>query len=190
MTGPVFAGPRHSPAVSVDDIVEVLEASPGFDLTERPGPSHHLLDHSLQTAEVLRRWHPDDLELQLAGLVHDIGHMLSPHRDDAHAGVAAVFVRSVLGRRIAELVRLHVPAKRYLVTIDPDYRGSLDQGSVYSLQQQGGDMTPDEVVAFEHEPLVADALVLRRADEAGKVPGLSVPGLDRWTVALGQVANR
>ncbi|HEX3981005.1 MAG TPA: HD domain-containing protein [Acidimicrobiales bacterium] len=188
MTGPVFAGPRHSPAVSVDDIVEVLEASPGFDLTERPGPRHHLLDHSLQTAEVLRRSHPDDLELQLAGLVHDIGHLLPPHRDDAHAEVAAVFVRPVLGDRVAGLVRLHVSAKRYLVTTDPDYRGSLDQGSVFSLRQQGGDMAPAEVLAFEQEPLVADALVLRRADEAGKVPGLSVPGLDSWTAALDQYA--
>jgi predicted HD phosphohydrolase len=171
-------------AVSLDDIMGVLRASPAFDLTLAPGPRHDLLDHSLQTAQAVRRSHPDDPELQVAGLVHDIGHMLPPRRDDVHAEVAAIFVRPVLGDRIAELVRLHVPAKRYLVTTDPAYREGLDRGSITSLEHQGGDMSPDEVRAFESDPLYADAIALRRADEGGKVPGLDVPGLDTWLATL------
>ncbi len=173
-----------SPAASLDDVVEVLRASAAYDLSAGSGLHHDLLDHSLQTAHVLRTLHPDDLELQVAGLVHDIGHMLPPRRDEVHAEVAARFVRPVLGDRIAGLVRLHVPAKRYLVTTDPHYRGELDQGSIVSLENQGGTMSRTEALDFEGEPLYADALSLRRADEAGKIPGFCVPGLDTWLPAL------
>jgi predicted HD phosphohydrolase len=180
----------QGPAASLDDIVDVLRSSPAFDLTTEPGPPHDLLDHSLQTAQVLRLSHPDDPELQVAGLVHDLGHLLPPRRDDVHADVAAIFVRPVLGDRIAELVRLHVPAKRYLVTTDPRYREGLDEGSITSLGHQGGEMSPEEVSAFESEPLYADAVALRRADEAGKVPGLAVPDLDTWLAPLRSQVRR
>jgi predicted HD phosphohydrolase len=169
---------------SLDHLVNVLQTATAHDLTVAPGLHHDLLDHSLQTAEVLRRSHPDDQELQLAGLVHDIGHMMPPYRDEFHAQVAANFVRPILGDRIADLVRLHVPAKRYLVSTDPEYRSELDGGSITSLERQGGDMSPEEISEFESEALSADAVALRRADEAGKVPGLTVPGLDTWIAPL------
>jgi len=175
---------RAETAPSLGAVVDILRAGTAYDLTPVPGHHHDLLDHSLQTAEILRRSHPDDSGLQVAGLVHDIGHMLPPYRDEEHADVGAVFVGPVLGQRIAELVRLHVPAKRYLVTTDPLYRRRLDEGSVTSLERQGGEMSPQEVLDFESEPLAADAIVLRRADEAGKVPGAAVPGLDTWLVPL------
>ncbi len=41
--------------------------------------------------------------------------------DVVHGEVAADFVRPVLGERSAELIRLHVPAKRYLVVVDDSY---------------------------------------------------------------------
>jgi predicted HD phosphohydrolase len=176
--------PVKSSESSLDDVIELLRASTAFDLTPGPGPGHHLLDHSLQTAAVLRTSYPDDPELQLAGLVHDLGHMLPPYKDEAHAQVAATFLRPVLGDRIAELVRLHVPAKRYLVTTDPRYGEALGEDSVISMERQGGLMSADELRDFESEPLSADALVLRRADEAGKVPGLAVPDLDTWIAPL------
>lgn len=171
-------------AASVDDIVEVLRAGTAYDLTGGSGPRHDLLDHSLQTAQVLAELCPDDVELQVAGLVHDIGHILPPRRDEVHGTVAAVFVAPVLGDRIAALVRLHVPAKRYLVTTDARYEEELDRGSIISMQRQGGRMSPAEIRDFESELLFADALVLRRADEGGKIPGRPVPGLDTWMGAL------
>jgi predicted HD phosphohydrolase len=170
-------------ATSADEIVEALRASTAFTLSDDPWVEH-LLEHCLQTAALLRQTRPDDLELQLAGLVHDLGHILGPRRDDVHAEVAAEFVGPVLGPRVAALVRLHVPAKRYLVTTEPRYREGLDAGSIVSLEHQGGVMDGDEIAAFESEEYVADALLLRRADEAGKVPGLVVPGLDSWLVPL------
>lgn len=169
---------------SLDDVVGLLRAGRSFDLSEPSGPGHDLLDHSLQTAELLRASYPGERALQLAGLVHDIGHMLAPHSDDAHAVAAAAFVRPLLGDRIAELVRLHVPAKRYLVTTDAGYRACLERDSVISLEHQGGDMSPGEILDFEADAEFRHAVALRRADDAGKVPGLAVPGLDSWLDAL------
>jgi len=129
---------------------------------------------------------PDDEALQIAGLVHDIGHGLCHIRD--HDVVSAEAVRPVLGERVAALVGLHVLAKRYLVTTDPGYRARLSPISVASLAAQGGDLSDAEVRAFESRPHWQEALMLRRADEAAKVAGRVVPGLDRWLPALSRVA--
>ena len=61
---------------------------------------------------------------------------------------------------------------------------TLDALSIVSLEHQGGDMDADEIADFESEEHFADAVALRRADEAGKVPDLVVPGLDTWLVPL------
>src|SRR5689334_10230202 len=108
-------------APTLEDIVEVLRSSTELDMTL--GPSAH---HGLQTAAVLRASDPDDLELQVAGLVHDLGHILPPRDAALHGVVAGDYVRGVLGDRVATLVHLHVPAKRYLVTVEPGYRDILD----------------------------------------------------------------
>jgi len=177
------------PARTLADIVATLRASMAFDMTMTPDAHHDLLDHGLQTATVLAAWCPDDLELQIAGLVHDIGHVLPPFADDVHGDVASDYVRPVLGDRIADLVRLHVPAKRYLCTVEPTYAAELDWGSTATLEVQGGLMTPAEVAAFAQEPSVDAAIVLRRADEEGKVAGLSVPDLHSWMPTLRAVAS-
>ena len=66
----------HPVAADLDEIVAALRASTEFDMTVDPGAHHDLLDHGLQTATGLRATHPDDVELQVAGLVHDLGHVL------------------------------------------------------------------------------------------------------------------
>jgi predicted HD phosphohydrolase len=138
------------------------------------------LDHSLQTAARLQKDRPDDVELAVAGLVHDLGHLMPDVGDDVHARVTAASVRATLGPRVADLVELHVDAKRYLVATEPDYGNLLAQDSVASLREQGGAMSDGEVAAFGTLPLAADAVRLRRADDNGKVDGLAVKGLAEW----------
>src|SRR5215212_7183662 len=53
----------------VDALFDALDAS--RDADDEGGLS--ILEHSLQCAELLRADHPDDVELQVAGLVHDLG---------------------------------------------------------------------------------------------------------------------
>ncbi len=145
------------------------------------------LDHGLQCAAELMVAAPQDVELQVAGLIHDLGHTVSHIRDHGVAG--ATLVRDLMGDRIADLVALHIPAKRYLVTTDPTYRARLSPDSVRTLALQGGDMSPEEVAAYEAEPHGMPSLDLRRADEAAKTPGRVVPDLDYWRPALQQFAR-
>jgi len=178
-----------APLQTTEQLVQLLERSrhrserpDGPDESARPAASERvgILDHGLQCAAVLRRDRPDDLELQVAGLVHDLGHVAVPADADGHGRHGRVLFADLLGERVAALVELHVAAKRYLVTVESGYGGTLSPGSVRTLAEQGGPMTPAEVVAFEAEPHHLDAIVLRRADEAAKVPGRVVPGLDEW----------
>lgn len=168
-----------APLQTVDELVALLESA--RHRAERPSAtSLGILDHGLQCAAVLRRERPDDLELQIAGLVHDLGHVAVPDDADGHGRHGRVLFEGLLGGRVAALVELHVPAKRYLVTVESGYGDTLSPGSVLTLAEQGGPMTLDEVSWFTAQRHHRDAIVLRRADEAAKVPGRQVPGLDEW----------
>jgi predicted HD phosphohydrolase len=169
---------------SVDDVLELLAACDGvFDAPPPEGDPVDLLAHGLQCAEVLRECCPDDLGLHLAGLVHDLGHALSPaHTGRDHGEAAADAVRPVLGQRVARLVALHVPAKRYLAATDQSY--GLSPASVASLARQGARMDEAEQAAFLTLSEAQDALALRHADDEAKVVGRQVPGLDVWAPRL------
>lgn len=156
---------------------------------EAPPLPFTLLQHSLQCAAVLAEEHPGDRELHAAGLLHDIGHTLLPGRPDRHGEVAGAYLRPLLGNRLAELVRLHVDAKRYLVAVEPDYAETLTMGSAETLVAQGAAMCEDEVAAFAAVPFGVEALLLRRADEAAKVPHRAVRGLEHWAPLLGELAD-
>lgn len=153
------------------------------------GADDELLQHSLQTADLLAAAHPDDTELQVAGLLHDVGHLLAPGDDAGHGDVAAAHLRPVLGDRVADLVRLHVAAKRYLVATEPAYRDLLAPDSVASLALQGDALDAAGIAAFDREPHAADALVLRRADDGAKVPGRDAGDLGRWLPVVAGLAG-
>jgi predicted HD phosphohydrolase len=171
---------------SVDDLLVALAAlgrtpsEEAADFTE--------LDHGLQCANELAALAPDDLELQVAGLVHDIGHQFGD--DAAHGALGALAVRLLLGERVAALVEGHVPAKRYLVAVSPEYAGALSPVSIQTLAVQGGRLDAAEIEEFRRRPHWRDAVRLRRCDDSAKVPGRSVPGIDQWLPVIEAVARR
>jgi predicted HD phosphohydrolase len=134
--------------------------------------------HGLQCAASLKKHFPDDPELQIAGLFHDIGHTLAD--ESSHGREGAALVRPVFGNRVADLIELHVPAKRFLVTRFPGYAELLSADSVQTLQMQGSLMSEDEMAAYEAHPLSIDAQYLRLADDRAKVPALTVDPIDVW----------
>jgi predicted HD phosphohydrolase len=172
---------------TIDDLIAHLEtlAETGSD----EGLAMSELDHGLQTAAILRDTDPDDLELQIAGLVHDLAHPWDGPGQPEHHRMGARAVRGLLGNRVAFLVEGHVDAKRYLVATDVGYRAALSPGSLVTLTAQGGPMTPGEVVAAEASADWAAAVALRRADDGAKVVGAVVPGLDAWVPALRTVGR-
>ncbi|MEV8531339.1 inositol oxygenase family protein [Streptomyces sp. NPDC051211] len=169
--------------------MDLLHACKGaWDTPDRSGDPVDLHDHALQTAALLRRSHPYDKELQVAGLVHDLGHLLHPGDDAGHADHAADAVRPLLGDRVARLVRLHVPAKRYLAAVERER--ILSPQSALTLRAQGGGMTEAEVRGFAADPEGEAAVILRQADDAGKVVGLAAGELEDWRPVLELVAAR
>ncbi len=121
--------------LGLDEIVAVLAT--GADRLLSPGVGVSQLDHALQTAALVRRREPDDGELAVAGLVHDLGQLLPAARDETHAADGAAAVRATLGERVAGIVALHVEAKRYLVATEGNYKVSLSGDSVASLRPAG-----------------------------------------------------
>ena len=177
--------------MTVDELFALLASCEDFyDSLGDDGDPLPVLDHSLQCAALLADAAPGDDALQVAGLVHDVGHRIAPGESAHHGVIAADAVRSLLGARVATLVELHVPAKRYLVTVDPAYRDALSDGSTVSLARQGGELSSDERDALDANPHFHDALVLRRCDERAKVPGLAVDGLDRWRPVVERIVSR
>ncbi len=180
---------------TVDDIERLLASGAtrpvevGVGVAERPPLPFSQLEHALQTASVLRAQAPEDEELAVAGLVHDVGHLLTGVGDAEHADAGAAAVRAALGDRVAGLVGLHVEAKRYLVARQGTYGGTLAADSVASLAAQGGPMPRNEQIAFERLRYAQDSLLLRRADESGKVEGLVVLGLRDWVPIVRRVAQ-
>jgi predicted HD phosphohydrolase len=164
----------------VDALFAALES--GADQTDDEDVD--LLAHGLQCAAILAETAPDDPALQVAGLVHDVGSMLWAGRPRTHARAGASAVADLLGERVAWLVGHHDQAKRYLVTVDPAYQSRLSEVSVVSLEVQGGRLDDHERARLESEPWLEDLLTLRRADDAAKVPGRSVPGLEHWRSAV------
>jgi predicted HD phosphohydrolase len=171
------------PELRVDELVDLL-ATVGPTRQLSPQVPVSQLDHALQTAALLERDHPDDLELAVAGLVHDLGHLLPGGTDEAHAGDGADAVRGALGERVAAIVALHVEAKRYLVGVEGGYDDELSADSVISLRRQGGSLGAAAADAFARLPLAGAAVTLRRADDHGKAEGLLVRPLEWWVPRL------
>ena len=139
-----------------------------------------------------------DDALASAALLHDVGHLLHGLPEDVaergvdgrHEEAGARWLRDVFGPAVAEPVRLHVAAKRYLCAVEPGYRAALSAASELSLQLQGGPFTADEVRRFEREPYWDSAVAVRRWDDGAKVPGLRTPGLEHYRSRLQAVLDR
>jgi len=128
--------------------------------------------HALQTGWHAKRAGADD-ELLLAAVLHDVGKarpVVAQWPGLPHELAGAEFARAHLGERAGWIIAQHVPAKRYLVATDPGYAARLSAGSVASLRRQGGPMSDEEASAFGAHPNSAEAVMVRRWDDAAKDP--------------------
>ncbi len=127
-----------------------------------------------------------------AALLHDIGHLLYEAGEhealrgvhDRHEELGAEYLLGVFGPAVAEPVRLHVAAKRYLCATDPGYFGRRSAASVRSLELQGGAFNADEATAFCSMPFADQAVRIRLWDDAAKSPGRETPPLEHYRATL------
>ena len=85
-----------------------------------------------------------------------------------------------------EAVKLHVPAKRYLCLVDPEYYEALSSVSKASLILQGGIMSMEEKNNFELNEYFKEAVALRRWDDQAKIPNLKVDDIYTYRSILEQ----
>jgi phosphonate degradation associated HDIG domain protein len=145
------------------------------------------LQHALQSASLAE---VDDApnNLIVAALLHDIGHLLHGLSEDVaeqgidgrHERIGEKWLEEYFGQEISQPVRLHVAAKRYQCTVNPDYLAQLSPASTKSFELQGGKMNADELAAFEQNPLFKPALRLRKWDDQAKDPEKATPDLEHY----------
>ncbi|MEM7338690.1 MAG: metal-dependent phosphohydrolase [Actinomycetota bacterium] len=159
-----------------------------IDLYERKGSERYnevvtQVEHGLQTAGHGIGAGATEAEI-VAAFLHDVGHLIldelerDPKRattDLHHEDIGGRFLANWFGPDVTTPVELHVPAKRYLCAVEPDYADSLSPASVHSLEMQGGPMSADEVEAFAATEHTTAAVELRRWDDWGKVEGAPSP---------------
>jgi phosphonate degradation associated HDIG domain protein len=164
-----------------------------FQLLEARGAGRYGLsavsqkEHALQSADLAAKRGLGEA-LVIAALFHDLGHLLvgddvnlaAQGVDDLHEETSANALAQLFGNDVAEPVRLHVAAKRYLCAVNPAYYDKLSEDSRQSLLLQGGPMSPSEVAAFDKLEHRAAALALRLIDDEAKVAGLKTPGLEHY----------
>ena len=165
----------------IDRIFERFDKHGGNDYG---GERVRQLEHALQCA-TLAETEGAPATLIAAALLHDIGHLIhdlgrAPAArgiDDRHEALGEEWLAHWFGDAVTAPVRLHVDAKRYLTATDAGYFATLSAGSVRSLALQGGPFSAAAAAEFIALPYAAEAVRLRRWDEAAKVPGQTTPGL-------------
>lgn len=188
---------RRLSAADPDGFVRLL-----FAFMREHGASYYdesvtQLEHALQTAALAKAEDGRDT-LVVAALLHDIGHLLVDehagdgsflNQDRSHESVAAAFLEPFFPQQAIQPILHHVPAKRYLCTIDPGYHATLSPASRRSLELQGGKLDDAERAALEANPYLDEIVALRRWDDRAKTSGLGVPVLDDYADTLKRVLD-
>lgn len=145
------------------------------------------LAHALQSA-TLAIEAGEPAAVVVAALFHDIGHLLGDGDsgqaergiDEHHETIGATALRALLGDAVAEPVRLHVDAKRWLCFAEGGYWDALSRASKISLDVQGGPFDAAQAASFLKQPHAEAAVRLRRYDDLAKVRGRATPGLEEF----------
>ena len=156
------------------------------------------MDHAIQCAALAQQSGASD-NLIIASLLHDIGHLLELESksgnvnieiDDKHESTGTRYLARSFGSGVTAPIALHVDAKRYLCAVEPTYFDTLSEGSVRSLELQGGPMMDEEARRFEGLAGFKDAVSLRRWDEQGKILDLEVAPFSAYVPMMQSLLSR
>jgi predicted HD phosphohydrolase len=152
-----------SPARSVQEIEDFILRYSAEETPLAGDVPAVLISHGVQCAEELYAEFPSDLELQVAGLLHDIGLLLVPGDELGHPRHGATYVREMFGERTSAIIALHVDAQRYLEATVPGYRVIPPPTAAFAEQPEP--MTESEIERFRADPLFEVCVALRHADD-------------------------
>lgn len=182
-------------------ITEVNPISRIFNLLSKYGNGDYIgekvtqIEHMIQGATLARNAN-EPKELIIAILVHDIGHLLimDPTYNEGSKltmmGDLGVFEHEKVGAEwlaklgfndmVCDLVFNHVNAKRYLVSSDPEYRSTLSDASLGTLNYQGGFMASIEIEKFKEHKNFSLRIKMRQYDDLAKLTNLKLPDLESF----------
>jgi phosphonate degradation associated HDIG domain protein len=177
--------------VNVSVVDEIFAVFREYGAEQYLGEQVSMTEHMLQSAYAAEQDGASPA-LVAAALLHDYGHFIHDLPEDSaehgvdtqHEEVAHAFLSEHFGPEIAEPIRMHVAAKRYLCAVEPSYLAALSPASIHSLELQGGPYSAAEVAEFERSPFARTAVRLRRWDDVGKVEGLETPDLEHYRPVL------
>jgi phosphonate degradation associated HDIG domain protein len=178
---------------SVDELIALYrrggDAHYGEDVTQ--------MSHALQCAALAEASGAPDA-LIAASLLHDVGHLIAEIQgdlrfdyerdDDDHEALGARVLAPIFGPSVAKPVALHVTAKRWRCTVEPSYYDTLSATSKATLVAQGGLLDDEACRRFEAHPGFADAVELRRFDDAGKQTDATLNPLEHYIPLLHALA--
>ncbi len=166
-----------------------------FEYMQRRGNVHYeeevtQLEHALQAADLARSSGASARQITSA-LLHDLGHLLVDEpegdlfaMDLVHEEVGAAYLAAYFPPEVTIPIAMHVPAKRYLCSVDDAYYDGLSVASKKSFEIQGGKMSAQEQSEFETSPFVEFACKLRRWDDEAKRTGLQTNSLESFRDAV------
>lgn len=113
-----------------------------------------------------------DKHLQLAGLLHNIGHVMTKPSiyldgvDTKHEQIGFMWLKyNKFPENVIYPIRNHVNAKRFMCSTEWGYYESLSKECKESFKLQGGFMSQEEKKLFSREPYFKESLILRRAND-------------------------
>jgi len=177
-----------TPARSVAEVLELLSHFGTIEVETAGDVPAVLVSHGVQCAELLAAEYPDDFELQVAGLLHDVGLLLVPGDEIGHPRHGANYVRPLFGSRVADIILLHVDAQRYFATTIAGYNAA-PAPTVGFAEQPLAYMIAEEVESFESEPLFKDVIAFRQADDAGKDEFRRGDDLRVWVDRMNEIVS-
>jgi gamma-butyrobetaine dioxygenase len=173
------------PRTAIDDLLDPLRTG---GRTTYGGEPVSVTEHSLQTAAAAEG-DGASAALTVASLFHDIGWVLRGE-PRPHEVRGSNFLSEFFGPEVTDPVRLHVPAKRYLCTVDEDYESTLSDASRHTLRLQGGRLDEGVLASFEAETHAEDSIRLRRYDDQAKVPDAVTPDLAHFAPLISELLAR
>ena len=177
----------------IDTINEIIDLFNKYGASDYIGENITQTEHMVQAA-MFAEDNGEDLDMIVAALLHDIGHLLEINNKDkqmADLGVTnheLVAKEYLLSKNFTEktacLVGNHVSAKRYLVSKYDQYYDNLSEASKKTLLLQNGKMNNKEMLEFETDPYFKESLRLRGYDDQAKIVNYKIKPLSYFREIL------
>ena len=170
-------------------LTEIKELYLEYGSSDYIGENVTQTSHMIQTA-MNAELDGADRETIIAAFLHDIGHLIGLKEKlkgmdewgvENHEKIGSNYLRNAnFPEKICKLVQNHVNAKRYLVTIYPEYYNELSHASKKTLEYQGGRMTDQELYEFDNDPLKKIYLQFRKWEDCSKVQFVKLDPIEKY----------